>query len=132
MDWLEVLKQIFELIIYPVLGLVGVYLTYLLNIKINEVKQKAKDDKTQKYFDLLDEVVYTVVRATTQAYVDSLKQKGTFTDEEQKTAFKRTYDAIMSILPAEAKKVLTGLVGDFETFVISKIEAVVGSTKNTK
>ena len=40
MDWMNVLEQIFELVVYPVIGLAGIYLTYLIGIKIKELKQK--------------------------------------------------------------------------------------------
>ena len=31
MDWMKVVEQVFELIIYPVLGIAGSYLTYLIH-----------------------------------------------------------------------------------------------------
>ena len=46
MDWAQVLKQLFELVIYPVLGVTGIYLTYLIKVKINELKQKTDKVET--------------------------------------------------------------------------------------
>jgi hypothetical protein len=49
MNWYEVLQQIFELIIYPVIGLVGVYLTQFISTKIDEAKQKTNNEKAINY-----------------------------------------------------------------------------------
>jgi hypothetical protein len=123
MDWINVLEQTFELIIYPVLSIAGAYLTYLISVKIQESKQKAKDEKTQKYLDMLDITVHNAVLATTQTYVESLKKQGKFDVEAQKVAFTQTYDAVMKVLTAEATKYITTYVGDLETYITNKIEA---------
>jgi hypothetical protein len=52
MDWTEIVAQLFELVIYPVLGIVGIYLTYLIKTKINELKQKADNETANKYLDM--------------------------------------------------------------------------------
>jgi hypothetical protein len=123
MDWMSVLAQVFELVVYPVLGIAGVYLTYLISVKIKELKQKTNDEIAKKYLDVLDTTIQNAVLATTQTYVDSLKKQGKFDVEAQKIAFKQTYDAVMKVLTADAVKNLTMLVGDLEVFIVNKIEA---------
>ena len=87
MDWMEVLEQVFELIIYNVLSIAGVYLTYLISTKIKELKQKTADETAKKYLDMLDSTIQNAVLATTQTYVDTLKKQGKFDMEAQKVAF---------------------------------------------
>ena len=123
MDWAEVLKQIFELVIYPVISIGGIYLTYLISVKIKELKQKTNDDTAKKYLDMLNDSIQNAVLATTQTYVESLKQQGKFDAEAQKTAFNLTYDAVMKVLTEDAIKHITTIVGDLETYVTNKIEA---------
>lgn len=123
MDWAVVLEQIFELIIYPVLSIAGIYLTYLISVKIKELKQKTKDETAKKYLDMLNETISNAVLATTQTYVESLKKQGKFDAEAQKAAFKQTYDAVMKVLTDDAVKYITETVGDLETYVTNKIEA---------
>lgn len=130
MDWTQVLKQIFELVIYPVLSIGGIYLTYLISVKIKELKQKTNNDTAQKYLDMLNETIASAVLATTQTYVEALKKEGKFDLEAQKEAFKQTYDAVMKVLTDEAIKYITSSVGDLETYVTNKIEAEVKLTKN--
>lgn len=129
MDWMNFLEQLFELVVYPVLGIVGAYLTYLIKVKIDELKQKAENDTARKYLDMLDATIQSAVLATTQTYVDSLKKQNAFDEEAQKTAFKLTYDAVMKVLSDEATKYITEIVGDIEAYITTKIEADILITK---
>lgn len=130
MDWAQILKQLFELVIYPVLGVTGIYLTYLIKVKIDELKQKTKNDTAKKYLDMLNNTISSAVLATTQTYVEALKKQGKFNEEAQKEAFKQTYEAVMKVLTAEAIKYVTESVGDLQTYVTNQIEAEVKLTKN--
>lgn len=130
MDWTEVLKQVFELIIFPVISIAGVYLTYLISVKIKEIKQKVSNDTANKYLDMLNDTIYNAVMATTQTYVEALKKQGKFDGEAQKVAFQMTYDAIMKVLTTDAVKYITESIGDVETYVTNKIESTVQMTKH--
>ena len=129
MNWTEVLKQIFELIVYPVLSIGGIYLTYLISVKIKELKQKTNDETAKKYLDMLNNTISSAVLATTQTYVEALKKQGEFDLDAQKEAFQQTYDAVMKVLTDEAIKYITTYVGDLETYVTNQIEAQVKLTK---
>ena len=130
MDWVAVLEQTFELLIYPVISLVGVYLTYLISVKIKELKQKTNDETAKKYLDMLNETISSAVLVTTQTYVESLKKQGKFDAEAQKAAFTQTYEAVMKVLTAEAVKYITASVGDIETYITNRIEADVKLCKS--
>ena len=130
MDWMNVLQKIFELVVYPVISIGGIYLTYLISVKIKELKQKTNDDTAKKYLDMLNDTIAATVLATTQTYVEALKKQGKFDEAAQKEAFKQTYDAVMKVLTAEAIKYITASVGDLETYVTNQIEAQVKLTKN--
>ena len=130
MNWTEVLKNLFELVVYPVLSIGGIYLTYLISVKIKELKQKTNDDTINKYLDMLNETIASAVLATTQTYVEALKKEGKFDAEAQKVAFQKTYEAVMKVLTTDAIKYITASVGDLETYITNKIEAEVKLTKN--
>lgn len=129
MDWMNVLKNVFELVIFPVLSIGGIYLTYLISVKIKELKQKSDNETTKKYLDMLNTTISSAVLATTQTYVEALKKEGKFDLEAQKNAFTQTYEAVMKVLTDEAIKYITTSVGDLETYVTNKIEAEVKITK---
>ena len=50
--------------------------------------------------------------------VDTLKNQNAFTKEAQEEAFKRSYDAVMSILSVEAKAYLETAVGDLNAYIV--------------
>lgn len=129
MDWMHILSQIFEIVVFPLLGIGTIYLIGLIRIKIQELKQKKNDDLYHKYLGMLEETIISCVLATTQTYVDTLKKQGKFDAEAQKNAFDMTFNNVMDILADDAKEYLQSAIGDLETFVVNKIEAEVLATK---
>lgn len=129
MDWMVILSQLFEIVIFPLLSIGVVYLISLIKTKIQELKQKKNNDLYHKYLGMLEDTVVSCVLATTQTYVDSLKKQGKFDAEAQKIAFEMTYNNVMAILADDAKEYLQNAIGDLEIFVNNKIEAEVLATK---
>lgn len=129
MDWNNILTQIFELILFPLLIVGATYLIYFLSVKTKEIKDKTDNDTLDKYLDMLNNTITQCVIATTQTYVSSLKQQGKFDAEAQKIAFQKTYDNVMSILTAESKYYLQTALGDLEAYINNKIEAEVALNK---
>ena len=129
MDWMNVLSQIFEIVIFPLLGIGTAYLIVLIKAKIQELKQKKDDELYHKYLTMLENTVIDCVLATTQTYVEALKKEGKFDADAQKIAFTKTYTNVMNILSKEAKKYLENALGDLEQYVYNKIEAEVKLTK---
>lgn len=129
MNWMEIIAQLFEVIIFPLLSIGTIYLINLIKVKIQELKQKKNDDLYHKYLDMLEDTIVQCVLATTQTYVESLKKEGTFDADAQKVAFTKTYTNVMKILSDEAKEYLTEALGDLEAYVYNRIEANVKLTK---
>lgn len=125
MDWANVLKQIFELVVFPFLGIGTTYLIILINTKIKELKKQSDNDLEKKYLDMLNNTITDCVLATNQTYVNELKKQGKFDLDAQKIAFQKTYENVMALLTDEAKKYLTEALGDLQTYVNNKIEAEV-------
>ena len=125
MDWANVVKQIFELVVFPLLGIGTTYLIVLINTKIKELKKKSDNDLEKKYLDMLNNTITDCVLATNQTYVNELKKQGKFDMDAQKIAFQKTYENVMALLTDEAKKYLTEALGDLQTYVNNKIEAEV-------
>ena len=128
---MELIVQIMEVAVIPLLGVLTAYIVKLVNTKINEISEKREHELEKKYLDMLGETITDCVIATTQTYVESLKKKGEFTIEAQKEAFNQTYTAVMNILSEEAKKYLTVAVGDLNLYITQKIEAEVNANKTT-
>jgi hypothetical protein len=122
---LALLAEIFEVCIIPLLGVLTAFLVKWLNFKSQEIQSKTENDKFDKYIQMLNETIVDCVIATNQTYVNSLKESGSFDEAAQKVAFNKTFDAVMTILSADARECLNAAVGDLNAYISEKIEAQV-------
>ena len=129
MDWLNILQQIFELCIIPLLAIITRSLIIYISTKKDELKNKTDNELAKKYLDLLNDTIANCVIATNQTYVEALKKENAFTADAQKAAFEKTYQAVIATLSEEAKKYLPEVVGDLQTYITQKIEASVNQNK---
>ncbi len=129
MDWLNILQQIFELCIIPLLAIITRSLVIYISTKKDELKDKTDNELAKKYLDLLNDTIANCVIATNQTYVEALKKENAFTADAQKAAFEKTYQAVIATLSEEAQKYLPEVVGDLQTYITQKIEASVNQNK---
>lgn len=126
---MELVVQIFQVCIIPLLGILTTYFIKWLNAHMEELKTKTENATYAKYITLLDQTITDCVLATNQTYVNSLKEKGEFTLEAQQEAFNKTVEAVMKILNEDAKKYLELSLGDLNAYITEKIEANVNINK---
>ena len=133
---LELINQIFQVCIVPLLAVLTTYLVKYIDAKKDELivkKEEANANKenmlADKYIKMLADTIKACVIATNQTYVDSLKDKNAFDGEAQKEAFKKTSDAVMLILSQEAKDYLSTIYGDLNQYIVTQIEASVNENK---
>ena len=126
---MELLQQLFELVLFPLMGIGTVYLIALISSKIKQIKQKTDNDLLDKYLSMLENTITDCVIATTQTYVDSLKKQGAFDADAQKVAFTKSYTYVMRILTEDAKEYLEQALGDLESYIYNKIESEVALNK---
>lgn len=129
MDWLEILNQIFEICLVPLLGLATTVLIVFIKAKIGQGKASTKSEIAIKYLSVLEQTVVDCIKATNQTYVNALKDKNAFDAEAQKTALTHTASAVSRVLSDDAKTHLTDLFGDLETLIVEKIEANIENAK---
>ena len=126
---MEMLAEIFEVCIIPLLGVLTAYFIKFVNAKCAEIGTKVKNETQKKYLEMLNNTITDCVIATTQTYVDSLKKQGTFDAEAQKVAFTMTYESVVKLLTDEATEYLNEAVGDLQLYITQKIEAEVNLNK---
>ena len=126
---MEILQQIFELCVIPLLGILTTYLVKLIRKKNKELDAKVSKEVSKKYIDMLADTITDCVVSTNQTYVDALKEANAFDKEAQKKAFELTYNKIMNVLTEDAKKYLTTVYGDLEIYITTKIESEVKLNK---
>lgn len=127
----EIIAQIFEICIIPMLGALTVFAVQWIRAKANSLKTTTDNETLKKYMDMFAETISKCVSATSQTYVNTLKAQNKFDADAQKIAFQKTYDAVLIVLNADAKAYITEAVGDFNTFLTQQIEAEVNAQKNT-
>jgi len=129
MSLLPTLNQAFQILLPVVAVALTTTIIYYVSKLIKTGQDRIENEKVDKYLGMLNTTITNAVLATTQTYVEALKGKNAFTKEAQETAFKMTYDAVMSVLTDEAKKYLESAVGDLQLYITNQIEATVKLTK---
>lgn len=125
----EIVIQIIQVCVIPLLGILTKYLVDYLTAKRDEINSKTDNETAQKYTNMIYQTVVDCVIATNQTYVDSLKKSGSFDEAAQKEAFNRTMNAIMTILNDDAKEYITEATGDLNTYLTQLIESEVNKRK---
>lgn len=131
MNWMEMLQQIFQVCIIPLLGVLTAYLVKYIQVKAEEIKTTTDNELTKKYVDMLAKTISDCVIATNQTYVDNMKKENAFDAEAQRHAFQVTYAAVLNLLTDEAKVYLEAFYGDLNGYITNKIEAEVNWNKNS-
>lgn len=127
--FMELLRQIVEVCIVPLLGILTTYFVKFVKVKIDELTEKTDSEILNKYLSMLNDTVSQCVIATNQTYVNALKEKDIFSKEAQEQAFAMTKTAILNILNEEAKDYLAQFYGDLNLLVDKKIEMCVNLNK---
>ena len=125
----ELLTQIFQVCIIPLLGVLTTFIIKWINVKSNQIQKNNDNALANKYIQMLTDTINSCVIATNQTYVESLKKQGKFDAEAQKQAFEQTTQAVLTILSQEAKDYLANIYGDLDKYISEKIEASVNINK---
>ena len=126
----ELLTQIFQVCIIPLLGVLTTFIIKWINIKSDQIQKNNDNALANKYIQMLTDTINSCVIATNQTYVESLKKQGKFGAEAQKQAFEQTTQAVLTILSQEAKDYLANIYGDLDKYISEKIEASVNINKS--
>ena len=129
-DVLNLIADIFQVCIIPLLGVLTTYAVKYIKVKSEEITTKTKNELIDKYVIMLTDTIADCVIATNQTYVDSLKQQGKFDAEAQEEAFNKTLNAVLAILNEESKVYLTEAFGDLNAYIALQIEASVNKNKS--
>lgn len=129
MEWMEIVQQIFEVCVVPLLGILTASIVRFIALKKQEFIVNNDSALADKYADMLAKTITDCVIATNQTYVGAMKEKNAFDKAAQQEAFRQTYDAVIRILSDEAKDYLAAAYGDLATYITKKIEAEVNCNK---
>lgn len=102
----------------------GAYLVVLIRKKTAQEQQELDNAQASKYMDMACEAVTQAVTYTAQTFVDTLKAEGAFTKEKQLEAFQRATTKVYEILGNTTVKALEEIYGDFDAWLVTRIEQV--------
>ncbi len=126
---IEMLYDIFEVCILPLLAVLTGYAVQFIRAKSAETAARTENELAQKYIKMIEKTITDVIIATNQTYTNSLKEQGKFDEEAQKIAFQKSFDAIMAILSDDAKEYIISTTGDINIYLTQMIEAEVSKNK---
>lgn len=127
--FIEILSDIFEVCILPLLAVLTGYAVQFIRAKSAETAARTENELAQKYITMIEKTITDVIIATNQTYTNSLKEQGKFDEEAQKIAFQKSFDAIMAILSDDAKEYIISTTGDINIYLTQMIEAEVSKNK---
>lgn len=122
---IELAQQIFNLVLVPLFGILVAYVIKYINAQRDRLKEITDNELIWKYIDILHNIIATCVIATNQTYVNALKEKNAFTKEAQEEAFKKTFEAVKSILSDELVNILSMVYEDLDAYITEQIELIV-------
>lgn len=103
-------------------------IAYIKRVAAN-VAAETDDVKAQGYITEIADAVSAAVAATSQTYVDALKQAGKFDLEAQKEAAQKALTACLASISPAAQAFIEALYGDLTEYLTTKIEAEVRRQK---
>lgn len=83
----------------------------------------------QRYIEEITTAISDAVAATSQTYVDTLKQLGKFDVEAQKEAAQKALTACIASISPAAQEFIESAYGDLKEYLTTKIEAEVRKQK---
>lgn len=95
------------------------------------IAAETENAKAQGYITEIADAVSAAVAATSQTYVDALKQAGKFDLEAQKEAAQKALTACLASISPAAQALIEALYGDLKEYLTTKIEAEVRKQKIT-
>ena len=126
---MELLNEIFEICIIPLLGVLTAFAVQYLRAKSKEIIAGLDNDAAQEYIEMITNTVTNCVIATNQTYVETLKKQNKFDADAQKVAFEKTLNAVIAVLSDDAKDYIVKTTGDLNTYLTNLIEAKVNENK---
>lgn len=128
----ELVAQIFEICIIPLLAILTRYFVKFIETKEQEIKAKTDNEIAKKYTERISNTIISCVKTTNQTFVDSLKKQNAFDEEAQKQAFQQTLDAVRMTLGKDAINYIQSISEDVNIYLKQQIESAIPSVKNEK
>jgi hypothetical protein len=117
MDYNEFLMTLVTSVVIPAIIILGKAL-------YKYIEENIKDKNVRKYLLIATDCVSDAVADIAQTYVDKVAEDG-WNEETKREAFELAKNTALENLGVTGKKLLTEVLGDFDKWVNTKVEAEV-------
>lgn len=125
----EFLSNLLIAVITAAVPVVSAYVISIIKKAAQNTAADTEDIKVQGYIREIASAISDAVAATSQTYVDALKQAGEFTKEAQAEAAKKALTACIASISPAAQEFIKAAYGDITEYLTNKIEAEVRKQK---
>jgi hypothetical protein len=130
-ELLVILQNVLYLAISSVIPVLVSYGVRYLKVKREEKLSKIENEYVKDTLEQATNIIFNVVDAVTQTYVDDLKKEGTFDLEKQKIALNKALTQVKSLMNEEVTDLIVEKYNDADEWIRSQIEAYIKNTKVT-
>ena len=125
----EFLMNLFTAVVTAAVPVIAGYVIVLIRKDGDNAAAETEDIKVQGYTKEIANAIADAVAATSQTYVDALKNAGEFTLEAQKEALQKSLTACIASISPAAQAFIESAYGDITEYLTTKIEAEVRKQK---
>ena len=125
----EIGIQCLYIVVSAIMPIIAGFLAVLIKQKISQISLRIQNEKISAYVSNVMEVLVDSVLEVEQTYVDQLKKDGQFTEQAQKVAKEKAYEIACNLTTVQGRNAINQLYGDFESFALNKIEAIIKERK---
>jgi hypothetical protein len=126
----EVASIIITALLLPVIKGIATYITTYIAVKVEDLREKVRNDKVEHYMRVAEDAVITSVESVAQTFVDNLRLGGGFDDESKREAFILAKDKALKMIGSEGRKIIEEVSGDINIWIENKIESIVRNSKD--
>jgi len=126
----EFLLNLLFAVVTAAIPVITAYSISLLKQAAEKAAADSDNIKVQGYIREIAQAVSNAVAATSQTYVDSLKQAGAFNKGAQEKAAQKALAACLSSLSPAAKAFIEAAYGNVREYLTNRIEAEIHKQKN--
>lgn len=125
----EFLQNLFYAVITAAVPVITAFVVSIIKKTGENAAADTDDIKTQGYIKEIAAAITDAVAATSQTYVDALKNAGNFTTEAQREAARKALAACIASISPAAQAFIETAYGDLTAYLTTKIEAEVRKQK---
>lgn len=133
---MELIKEIFDLVIYTVITGVGVTvvfkITEFINAKVDNIQKTTKLAEYEKLNLIIDQVqsaMTTIVQSVNQVFVNDLKASGEFNKETATEAKNKALEMAKELITEESATAIEQVYGNVDIYLENLVEFIVSELK---